>query len=177
MTHTLGDQRLLQLAKHLASHKRGLQQFNFRVVCQLTRCGSSGCAIGEMPAVWPGQWTYVHHNLQSPCIKDFQDVAGRLEAAAFHVYLRIRRVGAPVRSCDHAVGWIKSQMTAWFDINDEQFIRLFTPDYASSIQSRNSVRPMGGLPDTASARQVAQHIRAFVAARNPKRKAPKKAKV
>lgn len=58
--------RLLKLALHLEKGKLGHKKFNFAVYnggkdgLQLEEngCGYAGCAIGECPFVFPGQWTF-----------------------------------------------------------------------------------------------------------------------
>ena len=56
--------RLLKLAEHLETGKLGHKKFNFRHFSQGDRqekrnmCGTSGCAIGECPVVWPTKWAY-----------------------------------------------------------------------------------------------------------------------
>lgn len=47
--------RLLKLAQHLESGKLGHKKFDFTTINddEPNKCGSAGCALGEMPIVWP----------------------------------------------------------------------------------------------------------------------------
>ena len=57
-----GKKRLLKLANHLLKGKLGHKRFDFSVFNQHYKsnnlCGSRGCALGEMPIVWPKQWRF-----------------------------------------------------------------------------------------------------------------------
>ncbi len=53
----MNAKRLLKLAKHLESGKRGHAKFDYTVL--RSRCGTSGCALGECPFAFPGEWTFV----------------------------------------------------------------------------------------------------------------------
>ncbi|KKN32114.1 hypothetical protein LCGC14_0817250 [marine sediment metagenome] len=70
--------RLLQLAEHLETGELGHEKFFFGSFTAGERnpdrynCGTVGCAIGECPAVWPGEWEF--KNLM-PVLRD----AGELE--------------------------------------------------------------------------------------------------
>lgn len=48
--------RLLKLADHLETGKRGHKTFDFSVLFRQARCGTAGCAIGECPWVFPDEW-------------------------------------------------------------------------------------------------------------------------
>jgi hypothetical protein len=45
--------RLLKLAKHLRGKNRGHDMFDFGTISWENRCGTAGCAIGELPFVFP----------------------------------------------------------------------------------------------------------------------------
>jgi hypothetical protein len=60
--------RLIKLAEHLETGKLGHEQFRFKhlnmnqgplgpVHCE-TGCGTMGCAIGECPIAFPGEWEF-----------------------------------------------------------------------------------------------------------------------
>lgn len=53
----MNKERLLQLADHLEKGKLGHEVFDFRNInignTEPNVCGTNGCAIGEMPIVWP----------------------------------------------------------------------------------------------------------------------------
>jgi hypothetical protein len=59
---TLHKKRLLKLAKHLRSGKLGHKRFNFNTFNEGEKneqgCGTTGCAIGECPIVFPKQWHF-----------------------------------------------------------------------------------------------------------------------
>jgi len=56
--------RLRKLAKHLRGTHLAHKKFNFldyargKINKSGNYCGSSGCAIGEFPAVWPNEWRW-----------------------------------------------------------------------------------------------------------------------
>lgn len=52
--------RLRQLADHLLNGKLGHQIFNFAFYNDrfINKCGTSGCAIGECPIVFPDDWIW-----------------------------------------------------------------------------------------------------------------------
>lgn len=56
--------RLLRLAKHLRTGKLGHKKFDFRVLNSFRgdvkpyKCGYNGCAIGELPIVFPTLWKF-----------------------------------------------------------------------------------------------------------------------
>jgi len=60
-----GAERLLKLVEHLESGKLGQDEFDFTTYHGLkidpeteTICGTRGCAIGELPHVFPQDWVY-----------------------------------------------------------------------------------------------------------------------
>lgn len=61
--------RLLKLAKHLQSGKLGHKRFDFNNVHTVPRsmkskviqdgfCGTAGCAMGELPIIFPNDWKF-----------------------------------------------------------------------------------------------------------------------
>lgn len=129
----MNAQRLLKLADFLDTLPRA--KFDFGVVTHeggkpmrealkagKTRCGTVGCAIGWMPAVWPRavKWRYFTAGL--PCVV----LAGESYQTAFYTAAK------------------------WFDITYEQAAELFHPAHSS-------------LSESATPKQVARHIRKFVA--------------
>src|SRR5262245_61748048 len=60
-------ERLKTLAAHLLSGALGHEMFDFSVISsrcapepgqKLNMCGSSGCAVGEFPFIWPADWHF-----------------------------------------------------------------------------------------------------------------------
>ena len=77
----LHRQRLLKLANHLLKGKLGHDVFNFTCynanidsspLAKRRECGSCGCAIGEMPIVWPKFWGFDYHVVVNKKIKVFR---------------------------------------------------------------------------------------------------------
>lgn len=56
------DDLLLHLAHHLERGKLAHRQFDFSAINKGPRnakgCGTSGCALGELPALWPDVWNW-----------------------------------------------------------------------------------------------------------------------
>jgi hypothetical protein len=51
--------RLRKLAKHIVSPKRGHAEFDFARFNNMPHaCGTAGCAIGELPVLWPGTFAF-----------------------------------------------------------------------------------------------------------------------
>lgn len=59
----MNAERLLKLADHLESGQRGHPAFDFTVLSQGERlangCGSAGCALGELPFLFPREWFFI----------------------------------------------------------------------------------------------------------------------
>lgn len=53
-------ERLQKLADHLLHGKLGHKVFSFDTFNSGRKpiCGTAGCAIGECPIVWPGEWKF-----------------------------------------------------------------------------------------------------------------------
>ena len=61
--------RLLKLAKHLEKN-RVLDKFDFKIVFKRSHCGTSGCAMGELPYCFPRQWKSKDASRDVPCLKN-----------------------------------------------------------------------------------------------------------
>jgi hypothetical protein len=68
----LGLQRLRQLAEHLLHGKLGHAEFDFNYFNRLPAsytitenvCGTAGCALGECPILFPGEWQFQGNDLR-----------------------------------------------------------------------------------------------------------------
>jgi len=134
--------RLRRLAKHLRSEHRVHKEFSFSslAIGEIKKgnyCGSSGCAVGELPAVWPKEWSWKQNNCyrddmfgvvhksqneiedtDSSVIADFFSITIRQVQHLFYPYLQdIKRFG----------GWeLGSGATAWqVAANIDAFIEKF----------------------------------------------------
>ena len=56
----MNKERLLQLADHLENGKLGHEVFDFRIYNNAItpECGTTGCAMGECPILWPNHWEW-----------------------------------------------------------------------------------------------------------------------
>jgi hypothetical protein len=56
----MNKDRLLQLAQHLETGQLGHKVFDFGIYNSANEpyCGTSGCAIGECPILWPHHWCF-----------------------------------------------------------------------------------------------------------------------
>ena len=59
-TSPIYHQRLLKLADHLHHGKLAHKIFDFSVINSIAapRCGTRGCALGELPALFPYDWEF-----------------------------------------------------------------------------------------------------------------------
>lgn len=55
----MNAERLLKLADHLENGKLGHDRFDFGIYNYQENCGSSGCALGECPTLFPEDWMFV----------------------------------------------------------------------------------------------------------------------
>jgi len=92
-----GYKRLLKLADHLESDKRGHDKFDFGRFSGKTLCGTAGCALGECPTIWK-TWTFRLANGSSlPCIGDMAPSTSAecwfdiSEDAARHLFFALRQ--------------------------------------------------------------------------------------
>lgn len=60
VTPELSRQRLLAIADHLDKPQQQLHcdTFSFTSLCEITHCGTSGCAMGEAPVIFPEHYAY-----------------------------------------------------------------------------------------------------------------------
>ena len=96
----MNKQRLLKLAKHLESGKLGHKVFDFNIInsnkssngYELLRspntCGTHGCAIGELPIVFPKIFNFsisgvIGRKKRKCSIEDFFDID---ESQYFHLF-------------------------------------------------------------------------------------------
>lgn len=64
-----GLARLKKLSAHLKRDKLGLDEFAFDVFRTMTSCGTAGCAVGECPFVFPGDWKFDKDCFSSPRVR------------------------------------------------------------------------------------------------------------
>lgn len=161
MTLPIGLQRLSQLADHLDSSNRGLDRFDFAHTCCVNQgpypCGTSGCAMGEMPALWPDEWAWT--NLYGPLPPRTRPTADDAEHQN-HSFFDVTYTGM-----DNAIhSW--SDVRDWFQIDQEVYELLFYPRYSGDPQNwrdnHETVPGVEALPETATAHEVAENIRAYV---------------
>ena len=91
--------RLLKLAAHLETGELGHEVFDFALIndAQGPECGTRGCAIGELPIVFPDEWKFSSRGsvfMSSP--------------------LEERRVN-------------ESGVRTFFSLSDKEYLFLFTP--------------------------------------------------
>ncbi len=81
----LGDTRLLALADHLESDKRGHDRFDLGVFSTsrpyIRNCETAGCALGECPYVFPDHWQF--DNACHPVLKGSSKNSPFLDADKF----------------------------------------------------------------------------------------------
>ncbi len=85
--------RLLRLAEHLETGQLGHERFDFDFYNDASdRCGTTGCALGECPIVWPDDWYFHLHKvaLRGETSSDVRDSAalwfGCSKDAAEHLF-------------------------------------------------------------------------------------------
>ena len=136
--------RLLVLAAHLKSDRRGHKIFDFATVTFGPRdegrhgCGSAGCAFGELPVVWPEFWEFA------------QGLVLGSRTGLYHV--RLKSHDTP----DGGAGISKRAME-FFELDRDEVVALFYADRRLEEPS-----PIQALPFTATAEQVADRFIAFV---------------
>lgn len=96
--------RLRKLAIHLESGELAHRKFNFSRINQGKKdeggCGTSGCAIGELPAVFPRRWKF-----------DFCDVFGVVEV------------------CRPDDSFTRERTASFFGITQREDVLLFYPGH------------------------------------------------
>lgn len=137
----MNKERLLKLAEHLEIGILGHKNFNFNVLnSQSTEehmCETSGCAIGELPIIFPEEWKWKKYpariNTYSPrLIKD-----------------------------DRGGTW--KEVDQFFDLTSDESRVLFIPYYyygKESIIIREI--ELSQLDENATKEEVAAHIREFI---------------
>jgi len=130
--------RLRRLAKHLRGTHRAHKKFDFGVVAQGkfindNYCGSVGCALGELPAVWPKEWKWE----QNYWCDDM-----------FDVFLKTHNSG---------ITNIWNPVSNFFSITNDQAYHLFKPRKQMPQQFGGKE-----LDEYATAEQVADNIDAFI---------------
>lgn len=134
-TRLRGLRRLEQLEKHLREGTPVQPDFNFAIYSSSREpnvCGTSGCAIGECPGIWPNDWAFGD-----------VDFTGRVVPA-----LR-KKPGNAFRS---AMGW--------FALTYEEAEALFIP--CCYLNKRNGQRLLPPSTPLASRKDVADRIRTFI---------------
>lgn len=139
----MNAERLLTLAAHLKSDRRGHKIFDFRFVTSGLRdeerhgCGTAGCALGELPVVWPDAW----------------DFGEPLTTMSFNYSVRLKS-----QDWSYACGLsAHSGACEWFELSEDEVSALF---YANKILA--GISPIQALPNSATAKQVADRFIAFV---------------
>ncbi len=136
--------RLLKLAKHLESGKLGHKKFDFSMVSGGAKkpytCGTSGCALGECPIVFPRDWKF-----------GLLDVTGWMDET--FVSLKDTKYDSGDFVNDIAIKDAKK----FFGLTHKQALHLFYP-------SSQNPSLYGGdyIDETATRKQVASNIREFV---------------
>ena len=135
-----GARRLLKLARHLEawkkSKKKGHKFFDFSKITDSTekgKCGSSGCAIGEMPIVFPKHLAYNGTN------KDTGYITIKLKGTRKVDFNAARR---------------------FFELKKNDSFVLFAPDNQDFYEYRDV--GLNYLCDNATPKDVAGNIRKFV---------------
>ena len=139
--------RLLELAAHLKSDRRGHKVFDFFIVSRGLRdegrhgCGGAGCALGELPVIWPKAWDFVRSS--------YADL--RRDNPDYHVMLKAQKDRAPedIRASFEGA-------EEWFDLTNSEVRALF----CANTDLEDS--PIETLPQDATAGQVADRFIAFV---------------
>lgn len=128
-------QRLLKLAKHLRGKNLSVEEFNFWEIHHRTKCGTLGCAIGELPALFPKHFRMKLRIATSFPGDKFGDVV--LRAKPSH--------------------WDFQAAESFFGLDGDECAHLFSP-YAQDTNLYGGNELCG----RATAKQVAANIEAFV---------------
>lgn len=60
----MNKERLLKIVDHLKNGKLGHEEFDFRIIncgaSETNHCGTSGCAFGEFPIIFPEDWHFIN---------------------------------------------------------------------------------------------------------------------
>ena len=138
----MNKERLLAMADHLERGQLGTIQFNFALIQdgpkQPNGCGTVGCALGEMPILFPNAVTWLH----SEAPDDFRMKSLEDDSASHFAFGVARSV---------------------FDLEDMYTEALFAPTDDDN-KSFSIIKDFGGveLTDNSTKEQVASNIRKFV---------------
>lgn len=136
--------RLLELAAHLKSDRRGHKFFDFTIFSAGQRdperhgCGSAGCAFGELPVVWPDHW-------------DFGRTWGATNPMLYGV--RLKSSDWPYANSLSA----HAGTSEWFELSEDEVFALFYAD-----RRLREASPIEPLSYDATAEEVADRFIAFV---------------
>jgi hypothetical protein len=161
--------RLLKLARHLEKGKLSHKTFDFRRFSMQelppedpsdleNYCGTAGCAIGECPAVFPGEWEMVKlHNTIYPILDQFPTITRIL-----------KKDDRPKDFYSINNNTLKS-IRRFFGLNESTADHLFAPN-------RQQCNEYGGKPLSGGATpvQVAKNLRSFVQKFGKAKRATKK---
>lgn len=107
---TIRTDRLRTLAAHLRNPKtfNDTHKFNYAQYATRKDCGTTACACGELPSIWPDEWelTYLRH-----CDGQFVP----------------HRIGRHHDFAEVIVGITQAHVCEWFGIDEEMFDHLFVP--------------------------------------------------
>lgn len=77
-------ERLLKLAQHLETGKLSVDKFNIQMYrSQFSGGGTSGCAIGECPTLFPEQWAWTEGDFPYPTLIGSTSIYTREDACVF----------------------------------------------------------------------------------------------
>lgn len=141
--------RLAKLADHLEKGQLGHVKFDFSLVhengARLTTkqrkegfCGTAGCAMGELPVLFPRKWKFADNDYGEPSVRMREGECPRIDI----IY--------------------KSDVTEFFGISESKTAHLFYPGCQHHKWCSKSLNKMGGLSDKATRKQVAANIRYFI---------------
>lgn len=64
----MNKERLLRIVDHLRNGELGHDRFDFAAISEGTRkangCGTNGCALGEFPIIFPGDFVFINTTLK-----------------------------------------------------------------------------------------------------------------
>lgn len=140
--------RLLKLAAHLETGKLGHKIFNFDIINDIwePKCGTQGCALGELPIVFPDRWKFSSRG--SVLMSAPSDVES--DICTFF-----------------SLSGVESDICTFFWLSDEEYMLLFTP--CEQYKKRPEWLPDPYMPwykvtgSKAKKEEVAANIRRFVA--------------
>lgn len=147
-------ERLQKLADHLRG-PLAASRFDFTRLWRVTDCGTAGCALGELPDIWPEDW----HLVELP--NNFGSLLNEFEPRLIET------------KCQGA--WEAFQdAEVFFGISDDEATFLFQPAGSRAVWDREheqdkyeltwSIAPWNTLPlfDDSTPAQVADSIERFI---------------